>query len=111
MVAELTIEHPPSPEQVMARLLRIEYAMGRRRTGLARGPRIIDLDLLLYGDEERATAFLILPHPRLHLRRFVLTPLAELAPQLMHPTLKQTIAQLLAGAGDDSRVERWLARG
>ncbi|HEX8174421.1 MAG TPA: 2-amino-4-hydroxy-6-hydroxymethyldihydropteridine diphosphokinase [Pyrinomonadaceae bacterium] len=110
MVAELTIEQPPSPEQVMARLLRIEYALGRRRAGLARGPRIIDLDLLLYGDEERATEFLILPHPRLHLRRFVLTPLAELAPQLLHPTLKQPIAKLLAGVEDDSRVERWQAQ-
>src|SRR4051812_8982684 len=75
-----------SPEQTLARLLRVEYALGRRRE-IPRGPRTIDLDLLLYGAERRATEFLQLPHPRLHERRFVLTPLAELAPDLMHPTL------------------------
>lgn len=111
MVAELSINQPPSPEQVMARLLRIEYALGRRRTGRARGPRMIDLDLLLYGDEERSTEFLVLPHPRMHLRRFVLTPLGEIAPGLVHPTLKRTIAQLLADCGDNSSVERWRAEG
>lgn len=111
MVAELTVERLPSPEQVMARLLRIEYALGRRRTSLARGPRIIDLDLLLYGDQVRRTEFLTLPHPRLHLRRFVLVPLAELAPQLLHPSLRQPVAGLLAGVEDDSKVARWQAGG
>lgn len=106
MVAELSIERLPTPEQLMARLLRIEYALGRRRNR-PKGPRTIDLDLLLYGHEQRASEFLTLPHPRLHLRRFVLTPLAELAPNLIHPTLNKTIADLLAQTTDKSIVERW----
>ena len=106
MVAELSIERLPTPEQLLARLLRIEYSLGRRRGDIKRGPRIIDLDLLLYGDERSETEFLALPHPRLHLRRFVLTPLAELAPELVHPIFNQTIAQLLAQTTDASKVER-----
>jgi 2-amino-4-hydroxy-6-hydroxymethyldihydropteridine diphosphokinase len=105
MVAELRV-HLFSPEQMLARLLRIEYALGRRRETW-RGPRTIDLDLLLYGNERSATEFLQLPHPRLHLRRFVLTPLAELAPELLHPTIHQTISQLLAETPDEAEVKRW----
>ena len=71
------------------------------------GPRTIDLDLLLYRDEQRSTQFLTLPHPRLHQRRFVLVPLVELAPRLVHPTLHQTIKDLLANVDDQSRVCRW----
>ena len=108
MVAEL---RAPlfSPEQTLARLLRIEYALGRRRE-IRRGPRTIDLDLLLYSDEQRATTFLQLPHPRLHERRFVLLPLAELAPDFVHPTLHRTVLQLLTETSDESRVERWKAK-
>jgi 2-amino-4-hydroxy-6-hydroxymethyldihydropteridine diphosphokinase len=95
-----------SPEQTLARLLRIEYALGRKRE-IPRGPRTIDLDFLLYGDEVRSTEFLTLPHPRLDARRFVLTPLAELAPQLRHPTLHRTISELLANTKDESHVKRW----
>src|SRR5205823_13847528 len=82
----------PAPEQVMARLLRIEYALGRIRD-IKDGPRTIDLDLLLYGDLKSDTEFLKLPHPRMHERRFVLEPLAEIAPHLMLPTLKITAAE------------------
>ena len=105
MVAELRVTIF-SPEQMLARLLRIEFALGRKRDRW-RGPRTIDLDLLLYGCERSATEFLQLPHPRLHKRRFVLTPLAELAPELLHPTLDQTISQLLAETSDESEVKRW----
>jgi 2-amino-4-hydroxy-6-hydroxymethyldihydropteridine diphosphokinase len=107
MVAELRI-NTPRPEQMMARLMRIEYALGRRRDAeVKKGPRIIDLDLLLYGHEERNNQLLILPHARMHQRRFVLVPLAELEPQLVHPTLKKTIFELLQNLDDKSKVERW----
>lgn len=109
MVAELRVT-VFSPEQMLARLLRIEYALGRRRERF-RGPRTIDLDLLLYGDEQCATEFLQLPHPRLPERRFVLCPLAELAPKLLHPVLQRTIGQLLAETPDESAVRRWESKG
>jgi len=105
MVAEL--RNPlPAPEQLLARLLRVEYALGRKRE-VRRGARNVDLDLLLYGDETRDTEFLRLPHPRLHMRRFVLVPLAELNPGLIHPTLKRAINDLLSDTVDDSPVKRW----
>ena len=97
----------PGPEQMMARLLRIEFLLGRIRD-TRDGPRTIDLDLLLYGDVESHTEFLMLPHPRLHERRFVLEPLAEIAPQLMHPTLKCTATELLESLQDESAVKRWV---
>lgn len=106
MVAELSSNELPPPEQMMTRLLQVEFALGRtRKTAMA--PRTIDLDLLLYRDETRNTESLTLPHPRFHLRRFVLTPLAELAPQLLHPTLNKTIRELLELVDDNSSVERW----
>jgi 2-amino-4-hydroxy-6-hydroxymethyldihydropteridine diphosphokinase len=106
MVAEFSASTLPTPEQMMARLLRVEYALGRtRETPMA--PRTIDLDLLFYQDETRNTEFLTLPHPRLHLRRFVLTPLAELAPRLVHSGLGKTIHELLEQVKDSSSVKRW----
>ena len=107
MVAELSAP-PFSPEQTLARLLRIEYALGRTAR---RGPRTIDLDLLLYGGELSATEFLQLPHPRLHERRFVLAPLGELAPELSHPTLHRPIRRLLAETPDESEVRLWGSNG
>lgn len=105
MVAEVG-GNLPKPDQMMARLLRVEYLLGRTRE-VAKGPRVIDLDLLLFGNHTSATELLTLPHPRMHLRRFVLQPLAELAPSLIHPTLKQTIATLLENLDDQSKVKRW----
>jgi len=106
MVAE--VGNPlPAPEQVMARLLRIEFLLGRTRD-IKDGPRTIDLDLLLYGEFESDTEFLRLPHPRLHVRRFVLEPLVEVAPHLVHPTLNCTAAELLEKVEDKSTVRRWM---
>ena len=105
MVAELCAPLP-TPEQLLARLLRIEFALGRTRTQ-RRGPRTLDLDLLIYGDRQQETELLTLPHPRLHLRRFALVPLAELAPQAVHPTLNKTFGELLADVEDAAVVRLW----
>ena len=105
MVAEIGNPLPP-PEQVMARLLRIEYLLGRKRE-IKDGPRTIDLDLLLYASVENHTEFLTLPHPRMHERRFVLKPLVEIAPRVVHPTLKQAAGELLEALEDQSEVKRW----
>ena len=106
MVAELAGATLPPPEQLLARLLRVEYALGRRRDSPL-AARTIDLDLLIYGGATSDTDFLWLPHPRLHLRRFVLAPLAELAPGGLHPLLRTTFAELLATTEDDSNVTLW----
>ena len=106
MVAEVRGSTLPSPEQVMARLLRIEYSLGRTRD-IRMGPRTIDLDLLIYKDARVETEFLTLPHPRMHNRRFVLVPLNELVPTLVHPVLGKSIGELLANTNDKSSVARW----
>lgn len=107
MVVELRIPLP-APEQLLAQLLRIEYSLGRTRE-VPGGARTIDLDVLIYGDETRGTQFITLPHPRLHQRRFVLVPLAELAPRLVHPTLQKSVSDLLLETEDQSEVRRWMA--
>jgi len=83
------------PKQLLARLQKIELDLGRRRTR-PKGPRPIDIDILLYGRSAIESAELTVPHPRLADRRFVLEPLAELAPELRHPVNQRTIRELLA---------------
>jgi 2-amino-4-hydroxy-6-hydroxymethyldihydropteridine diphosphokinase len=108
MIAELG--NPlPAPEQVMARLLRVEYALGRTRE-VKDGPRTIDLDLLLYGDVQSNTEFLKLPHPCLQERKFVLQPLSEIAPRVVHPILKRSVAELLESSPDKSEVRPWVPK-
>jgi len=106
MVAELRGSTLPKPDQLLARLLRIEYALGRTRE-VPLGPRTIDLDLLIAKDDVADTDFLKLPHPRLPARRFVLVPLNELVPHLVHPTLGKSIRELLEKTPDKSAVVRW----
>jgi 2-amino-4-hydroxy-6-hydroxymethyldihydropteridine diphosphokinase len=106
MVAELHVDGVADAEEVMARLLQVELSLGRTRA-VKKGPRTIDLDLLLYGDEVRQSESLTLPHPRLHQRRFVLQPLAELAPQLVHPSLNKTVTELLNNVDDVTDVKLW----
>src|SRR5215211_4754151 len=101
LVAELRGSTLPSPEQTLARLLRIEYALGRTRD-VPLGPRTIDLDLLVFKDALSNTEFLKLPHPRIAARRFVLVPLAELVPNLVHPVIGKPIQDLLENGSDKS---------
>ena len=95
---------PPLP--LLHQLRGIESAMGSRKP-FPKGPRLIDLDILLYGDEIVDTPELVIPHPRMTQRRFVLVPLAEMAPELRHRTWPATVEQLLQRTQDKSEVIRW----
>ena len=95
-----------APRDVVAAGLAAEAVEGRIRARPG-GPRTLDVDLLLDGEAVVVEGGVTVPHPRLHLRRFVLVPLADLAPDLPHPTLGKTIRELLAECPDRSRVERW----
>jgi 2-amino-4-hydroxy-6-hydroxymethyldihydropteridine diphosphokinase len=109
MVAELRGSTLPSPDQVLARLLRIEYGLGRTRE-IRKGPRTIDLDLLIFKDDQVNTEFLTVPHPRLSARRFVLVPLNELVPELVHPVLGQPVKEILTQTADRSNVVKWIPK-
>jgi 2-amino-4-hydroxy-6-hydroxymethyldihydropteridine diphosphokinase len=84
------------PMMLLSKIQKIELELGRRRAGPPKGPRAIDIDILFYGGFRIQSARLLIPHPRMHERRFVLAPMAELAPGLRHPTLRTTMRELLA---------------
>ena len=91
----IEVETALFPLQLLRRARKVEESMGRRRT-VAKGPRTIDIDILFIGNKVISTPMLTVPHPAAHERRFVLAPLANLAPGLVHPVLKQSVRELLA---------------
>jgi len=95
-----------TPESLLAELQALERELGRRPKAVLNEARPLDLDLIAFGEETRQTAALILPHPRAHVRRFVLAPLAEIAPELILPGQKKSARELLAELRTDEMVER-----
>jgi 2-amino-4-hydroxy-6-hydroxymethyldihydropteridine diphosphokinase len=89
----VALETNQTPLQLMTSILRLEEQMGRRRVQ-PKGPRTIDIDVLLFDDIVLDSPSLIIPHPALHERRFVLEPLSEIAPDVLHPLLSKTILAL-----------------
>lgn len=89
------------PLQLLHRIQKIERALGRKRL-VAKGPRTVDIDVLLFGNSVISSGPLEVPHPRMTERRFVLAPLAELAPDLRHPVTRRTVREMLAGLSGQS---------
>ncbi len=111
--AAVEIVSPHSPEELLRICLGVEEDLGRRRR-VARaadppdaGPRPIDIDMLLWGAREVRLPGLTLPHPRMHRRRFVLVPMVEIGPRVVHPTLDADMTTLLSRCEDAGRVELW----
>lgn len=102
----LALETTAEPAQLMRELLRIEHEMGRQRL-VKKGPRSIDIDILLFGDAVVNTPDLTIPHPEMTRRRFVLEPLAEIAPELLHPVSQKTVTRLLAELAPGQRVQKY----
>jgi 2-amino-4-hydroxy-6-hydroxymethyldihydropteridine diphosphokinase len=107
-VAEAQTELEPA--ELMDALLQIERALGRHRL-VPKGPRLIDIDILLFGSSIVRTPELEIPHPRMAERRFVLVPFSEIAPDAFHPVLKKTIAELLGSTPDRSKVRKAVPEG
>jgi 2-amino-4-hydroxy-6-hydroxymethyldihydropteridine diphosphokinase len=100
----LEIETSLNARQLIRRILKLEKTMGRIREEKY-GPRIIDIDILLFNNEKHNYHFLKLPHPEMQNRRFALLPLAEIAPEIVHPVLNKTISQLLKDCPDKLEVK------
>jgi 2-amino-4-hydroxy-6-hydroxymethyldihydropteridine diphosphokinase len=105
-VAGLVPREEETPETLLAKLRGLEKEFGRQPKKVLNEPRPLDLDLIAFGEERRATQELTLPHPRAHLRRFVLQPLSEIAPDLVLPGQTRTVAQALAGLAADPTVRK-----
>jgi 2-amino-4-hydroxy-6-hydroxymethyldihydropteridine diphosphokinase len=101
----VAVESELTPLELLERMLAIEQAMGRKRTE-PKGPRTIDMDIIFFGAEVLDSKELSLPHPAMQHRRFVLAPLAEIAPEAMHPILQRTVRELLNSLPADSGAVR-----
>lgn len=101
----VALETARTPERLISELQRIEQQMGRVRAR-NKGPRMIDIDILLFGGGVVDAPELMIPHPAMHKRRFVLEPLAEIAPEVRHPLLKKTVRELLGELPEGQAVRR-----
>jgi 2-amino-4-hydroxy-6-hydroxymethyldihydropteridine diphosphokinase len=101
----VALETSATPRELMKAVLQIEEEMGRRRVQ-KKGPRIIDIDILLFADEVIESDELTVPHPAMAQRRFVLEPLAEIAPEVRHPAMGKTVRELLRELPDGQAVKR-----
>src|ERR1700716_1403613 len=99
----IALETTKTPEVLMMSILRIEQEMGRKREQ-KKGPRTIDIDILLFGSVVIDTAELTVPHPAMHQRRFVLEPLAEIAPEELHPQFNKTVRELVEALPTGQKV-------
>jgi 2-amino-4-hydroxy-6-hydroxymethyldihydropteridine diphosphokinase len=101
----VALETSKTPRELIAAILRIEEDMGRRRLQ-KKGPRSIDIDILLVGSLVVEEPELTIPHPAMHQRRFVLEPLAEIAPEVLHPVLNKTIRELRDALPEGQTVQK-----
>jgi 2-amino-4-hydroxy-6-hydroxymethyldihydropteridine diphosphokinase len=104
----IALETAEPPQTLLSGILAIERAMGRERKQ-DKGPRLIDIDIVLFGDSILDSSELTLPHPAMHRRRFVLEPLSEIAPRVRHPRLQKTILQLRDELSEGQAVRKILS--
>lgn len=104
----VALEFDGSPKALLQHALAVEHDLGRRRSR-TKGPRIVDIDILLYGDRVNDEPGLKVPHPAMQARRFVLEPLVEIAPEAFHPVLKKTAREMLAALPNGQVVRRLAA--
>jgi len=102
----ILVETAHLPEEVLNICLSVENELGRERTSDSYSSRTMDIDILFFNNEVIKTKKLIIPHPRLHERRFTLEPLTEIAPDYVHPVLKKTVQEILQQCNDDSEVKK-----
>jgi len=100
----IEVETKIKPSGLLGRLMMIESLLGRVRDGKQYTSRTIDIDILLYNNKVLETKVLVIPHPRMHERKFVLVPLCEIAPDMVHPVLKKNMRELLKECPDKSNV-------
>lgn len=104
--AALKIRTTLDPENLLAKLQQIQRSVGRKPGGVRFGPRVLDLDIIFYEDRVMETDGLVIPHPRMHKRRFVLQPICDIDPEVRHPVLDLNIIQLLNQLDkDDQKIK------